>query len=192
MRTPSRVLIVVAALGVSCAANPDKRTLADLQRVEPDVAEVRVDDGLDEAMAAYKTYLEEAPESAMTPEALRRLADLKLEKEYGYIGGSDATYTGAPQPERAAVPSDGVAGQVDTTAAVRSLATHDTDGPIELGDAAGLAASAPATAPSLPGGEQAGFAGASRSHRALRPHPEELPRLRARRLGALPEGTRPG
>ena len=33
--------------------------------------------------AGYRRFLEEAPESALTPEAMRRLADLKLEKEYG-------------------------------------------------------------------------------------------------------------
>jgi len=34
-------------------------------------------------MESYQKFLEETPESAMTPEALRRLADLKVEKEYG-------------------------------------------------------------------------------------------------------------
>lgn len=79
-------LILLAATIVGCAGNPDKRTLKDLHRVEPDVAEVQVHDGLERAMVGYQQFLQEAPESAMTPEAMRRLADLKLEKEYGYLG----------------------------------------------------------------------------------------------------------
>ncbi len=79
-------LLLVSALVPACAGNPDKRTLADLHRVEPDVTEVRVEDGLDQAMLGYKKFLEQAAESALTPEAMRRLADLKLEKEYGFLG----------------------------------------------------------------------------------------------------------
>jgi tetratricopeptide (TPR) repeat protein len=36
-------------------------------------------------MQSYKRFLEETPGSALVPEAIRRLADLKIEKEYGTI-----------------------------------------------------------------------------------------------------------
>jgi TolA-binding protein len=111
----SRTALVVAALllGVgalgACARHPDKRTLAELRDMEPDMAEVQVTNGLDEAMQGYRSFLEEAPESSLTPEAMRRLADLKLEKEYGILGGdSDAlpappgrTVAAATQPPAA-------------------------------------------------------------------------------------------
>src|SRR5690349_14863715 len=51
-----------------------------------DTSEVKVEGGLDKAMQSYRRYLDQTPEGAMTPEAMRRLADLKLEKEYGILG----------------------------------------------------------------------------------------------------------
>ncbi len=65
----------------ACAGNPDRHTLAELHGVEPDLTEVQIENGLEHAMLAYRKYLEEVPESARSPEAMRRLADLKLEKE---------------------------------------------------------------------------------------------------------------
>ena len=84
MHCSRTALLLAPALVVACAGNPDTRTLADLRRVEPEVTEVQVHDGLDQAMIGYRKFLAEAPESALTPEAMRRLADLKLEKEYGF------------------------------------------------------------------------------------------------------------
>jgi tetratricopeptide (TPR) repeat protein len=101
-------LILLATIFVACAGNPDKRTLKDLHRVEPDVAEVQVHDGLERAMVGYQQFLQEAPESAMTPEAMRRLADLKLEKEYGYLGKDGASTLPKPaaaETRRTASPS---------------------------------------------------------------------------------------
>ena len=81
---------LAAILASACVGNPDRQTLAMLHDVEPDMTEVRVADGLDRAMLAYRSFLKEAPESALTPEAMRRLADLKLEKEYGIGAGRPA------------------------------------------------------------------------------------------------------
>jgi TolA-binding protein len=97
------------ALGTALLAgcvNPDMRTLAELHGVEADMNEVQVTNGLDEAMRGYRRYLEEAPESAQTPEAMRRLADLKLEKEYGILGGAPAALP-APTPDP--LPASGAA-----------------------------------------------------------------------------------
>lgn len=43
------------------------------------VEEERIEGGLEKAIAGYKQFLEQTPEAEMTPEALRRLADLKIQ-----------------------------------------------------------------------------------------------------------------
>ena len=53
----------------------------------PDVQEVKVEQGLDQAMQHYRRFLERSPETPMTPEAMRRLADLQLEKQFGIRTG---------------------------------------------------------------------------------------------------------
>ncbi len=84
----------------SCAVVGNRGTLADLHNVEPQLKDETVDDGLEKAMQSYRHFLEQTPETAMTPEALRRLADLKLEQEYGYVQkGAKAP----PAPSPAAV-----------------------------------------------------------------------------------------
>ena len=82
---------VTAAL--ACAGHSDRGTLAGLQSQEPDLSEAIIDDGIDQAMAGYRKFLAEAPKSSLTPEAMRRLADLKLEKEYGALGTITGTDT---------------------------------------------------------------------------------------------------
>ena len=72
-------------------------TLAELRNVGPDVQEVKVEQGLDQAMQHYRRFLEESPETAMTPEAMRRLADLELEKQFGI-------HTGDGKPREMAAP----------------------------------------------------------------------------------------
>jgi cellulose synthase operon protein C len=67
----------------SCAITSDKNTLASLRDVKIEIKEEKIENSLDKAMASYQRFLEETPETEMTPEAIRRLADLKIEKEYG-------------------------------------------------------------------------------------------------------------
>jgi tetratricopeptide (TPR) repeat protein len=90
-------LALAALLVAACAGNPDKRTLAELHDVEPDVTDVQVENSLEQAMLGYRNFLEQAPESALTPEAMRRLADLKLEKEYGVLGGGALVELATPE-----------------------------------------------------------------------------------------------
>lgn len=90
-------LLLASAVVAACAGDSDRRTLAELREVEPDVQEVQVENSLDQAMVGYKKFLEEAPESALTPEAMRRLADLKLEKEYGILGDGEIAELPAPE-----------------------------------------------------------------------------------------------
>jgi len=47
------------------------------------VEEERIEGGLEKAIAGYKQFLEQTPEAEMTPEALRRLADLKIQMVEG-------------------------------------------------------------------------------------------------------------
>ena len=88
MRRPplSSTFVLVCLSG--CAATTDHGTLAELEQIPADVEEVFLDDSLERAAESYQRYLEETSESAMTPEAMRRLADLQIEREYGVIGGA--------------------------------------------------------------------------------------------------------
>src|SRR5438034_6176251 len=89
MRRRAIPIVLAPALFVGCAAHhkPTRATLADLHNVRPDVQEAKVDQGLDQAMQGYRRFLEETPETAMTPEAMRRLADLEIEKQFGIREG---------------------------------------------------------------------------------------------------------
>jgi tetratricopeptide (TPR) repeat protein len=69
----------------SCAYDGNQGTIAELDSVQIELKDTDVEDGLDKAMQGYQKFLEETPESQLTPEAIRRLADLKVEKEYGVV-----------------------------------------------------------------------------------------------------------
>src|SRR5882672_5404743 len=86
-------IVIAPVFMAGCAARPIKQvgtagTLAELRNVRPDMQEVKIEQGLDQAMQQYRHFLEEAPETAMTPEAMRRLADLQLEKQFGIRTGN--------------------------------------------------------------------------------------------------------
>jgi tetratricopeptide (TPR) repeat protein len=101
MRRLATTLLLAPALLCGCAARPQKvthGTLAELREVSPDVQEAQVEQGLDEAMRHYRRFLEETPDTAMTPEAMRRLADLQLEKQFGATtGGGELREMAAPE-----------------------------------------------------------------------------------------------
>ena len=50
MRCAHARLLLVAPLAAACAGSPDRHTLAELRRMEPDVSEVRVENSLDQAI----------------------------------------------------------------------------------------------------------------------------------------------
>jgi tetratricopeptide (TPR) repeat protein len=102
MRRHTIPVVLATALLVGCTAHhkPTRATLADLHNMRPDVQEVRVDQGLDQAMQSYQRFLEETPETSMTPEAMRRLADLQIEKQFGI-------HTGDLKPRQMAAPEPG-------------------------------------------------------------------------------------
>lgn len=99
MRATVLMLVLLAA---GCASGPPRDTLADLRDRQPDLDEVVVADSLDKALAGYREYLARVPDSARTPEALRRVADLQVEKAYGILGDGDAPPASTP-----AVPAGG-------------------------------------------------------------------------------------
>ncbi len=105
-----------------CQSSPERTTIAKLRQVEPDMAEIEIDDSLVKAMVSYRRFLDETPSHAMAPEAMRRLADLQIEKEYGIIGdGAAPRLIELPAPERTAMetssletnPATGFGGDAD-------------------------------------------------------------------------------
>src|SRR5437763_12961278 len=127
MRHLAIPIVIAPVFMVGCAARPIKPvgtpgTLAELRNVRPDLQEVKVGQGLDQAMQQYRRFLEEAPETAMTPEAMRRLADLQLEKQFGIR-------TGNARPREMAAPKPGsiLAG---SPAGAPSTAAHAASAPL--------------------------------------------------------------
>jgi len=92
-------IFIVPLCVVACAGNADRVTLADLRHVEAEIEEVVLEDSLEMAAQSYQRFLEETPEGRMTPEAMRRMADLQIEKAYGLIG-TDTPHE-LPAPESA-------------------------------------------------------------------------------------------
>ncbi len=81
------VALVLPVIAACTAQHVDRSgTLATLHEVRPDTTEVPVDHGLDQAVQSYGEFLQQAPDSSLAPEAMRRLADLKLEKDFGIQG----------------------------------------------------------------------------------------------------------
>jgi len=106
MRRLTIPIIFVLAFAAGCAPRTAKKsgTLAELRDVKPDVEEVKVEQGLEQAMVHYRQFLDETPEGEKTPEAMRRLADLELEKEFGIRSGDGKPReVAAPEPTRASV-----------------------------------------------------------------------------------------
>src|SRR4029434_7354951 len=109
MRRLTISILLVPALLAACAARTTNKkpvtnvgTLAELRNVRPDVQEVKVEQGLEQAMEHYRRFLEDAPETAMAPEAMRRLADLQLEKQFGIrAGDTRPREMAAPEPGKA-------------------------------------------------------------------------------------------
>ena len=98
-----RLTILVAPLTLlACQSISDKDTIAKLGNRQIEIKEEKIEGGLDKAMQSYQRFLEEAGSSTLAPEAIRRLADLKIEKEYGVLTESpeSATRCAAVRPVR--------------------------------------------------------------------------------------------
>jgi len=98
-------ILLLGSVGlIACATTSDHGTLAELEAVPADIDEVYVADSLERAAQSYRRYLEETPESARTPEAMRRLADLQIEQAYGVIGSDEVREMAAPDAAAAMSP----------------------------------------------------------------------------------------
>lgn len=109
----------------SCANDPGNGSIAQLRDVKIDLTDVKVEAGSDKAMQSYQKFLEQTPEAAMTPEALRRLADLKIQKEYGTLEGvtRNEKKTAQIEPQRVETPTPA---ELPTPVAVALLANNQT------------------------------------------------------------------
>ncbi len=119
--------VFALALQSACTTLDEQGTLAELQQVEADVEEVYLDDSLERAAQSYRRYLEETPESSLTPEAMRRLADLQIEQEYGILGDGEIVEMAAPDPAKAVAPAQALAQVPASTPAVVPAADGESD-----------------------------------------------------------------
>src|SRR5499427_6752758 len=154
----TRAVVFLLPLIAACAHQVDRSgTLSTLHQVRPDTEEVAVKQGLDRAVQSYGDFLKQAPESAQAPEAMRRLADLKIEKEFGLQGdgkvvevaasadaapsNAAATAPGAAPAPPVATPPRGQAklrapkvGKFDARAAARSKAHRAIVAPVAISE----------------------------------------------------------
>src|SRR6185312_8839090 len=130
MRRHAIPIILASAFLGGCTAHhkpPNTQgTLADLHNVAPDVKEAETQQSVDQAMQQYRKFLEESPETPMTPEAIRRLADLELEKQYGIHTGEGKPKP-MPAPQSAKVPASTPARTPNKAAAVAGAGHGESD-----------------------------------------------------------------
>ena len=82
-------IFALMALLTACSSVDNRGTIAQLRDQKIEINEEEIADGLEKAIESYQLFLQETQGSARTPEAIRRLADLKVEKEYGLINDSN-------------------------------------------------------------------------------------------------------
>ena len=110
-RFPGVVHIALALLALSlvaCSSTGGKGTLGSLTAVQPDLKEEKIEGSLEKALQSYRQFLEQTPETAMTPEAIRRLADLKIEKEYSMVKKASPKIIDVPDESAAEAPQEPV------------------------------------------------------------------------------------
>ncbi|HXI03295.1 MAG TPA: tetratricopeptide repeat protein [Candidatus Saccharimonadales bacterium] len=106
MRRLAVPIVLAPVILAGCAAHHDNsapETLAALRKVQPDLQEAKVDKSLEQALEGYRRFLQETPKTQMTPEAMRRLADLEVEKQFG-IHTDDGKPKEMAAPQAAQVP----------------------------------------------------------------------------------------
>ena len=90
-------LILGSGFLVACAGSPSGGNLGQLRHQQVEIKEVQIDGGLEKAMQSYQRFLDETPRNTTTPEAMRRLADLMVEKEFGILGDGGIQEMAAPE-----------------------------------------------------------------------------------------------
>jgi len=104
------LVLAIPALLAACQTGGNRETIAQLRNMKIEIREEAIEGGLAKAMESYQRFLEDTPESALTPAAMRRLADLKIEREYGFL---NAPAPALPGPERARSPKVAAAPQTE-------------------------------------------------------------------------------
>ena len=126
-----RLFLCAAPLMLAACASVsdrDRNTIAMLRNVQTEIKEEKIEGGLEKAMLSYQRFLEDTPDSALTPEAIRRLADLKIQKEYGTLttGAGTAGRTPAlPAPEPATRPDVAPVAGAPPGQALAHIPVHD-------------------------------------------------------------------
>jgi cellulose synthase operon protein C len=102
-----RLSVPCVVLLASCASHTGDTTgsIGELRRTGPDLADVKIDGSTDLAIRSYREFLERTPDGSMTPEAIRRLADLKIQKEYGTVEGVERNQQKAARREASSTPT---------------------------------------------------------------------------------------
>jgi TolA-binding protein len=102
-----RFSILCILLLSGCAIHSERGTIAELHQSRVDLSDLEIDDGLNQAIASYEQFLHGSTSlEGLTPEALRRLADLKVEQEYGQISSpaENRVSDPLPAPKKGATP----------------------------------------------------------------------------------------
>lgn len=97
------ILILISSL-VGCSSK-GPGTIAELRQVEIVIDKENSTGNLDKAIKSYDQFLKTTKDTSKTPEAIRRLADLKVEKEYGLLAEApklDVDKAKLALPEKAA------------------------------------------------------------------------------------------
>ena len=86
LRAPAFVCLFMFA-ACTTTETGKRDSIGQLRNTKIDLTDVRVEASSDRAIQSYQKFLEQSPDATMTPEALRRLADLKIQQEYGTLEG---------------------------------------------------------------------------------------------------------
>lgn len=114
------LLLLVACAGSGSTDSGD--SIASLRGQKIVVEEEKIEDGLEKAIAGYKKFLESTTDEEMTPEALRRLADLKISAVEGAYDPNTKSITYAtPGQTKVTSPLTGKRSGEENTARQESL-----------------------------------------------------------------------
>lgn len=88
------VLVLLHGCASGGGSYNSEDSIASLKGKKIKVEEEHIEANLEKAIEGYKQFLEKTPEAEMTPEALRRLADLKIQLVEGVYDNSSALSAG--------------------------------------------------------------------------------------------------
>jgi tetratricopeptide (TPR) repeat protein len=113
------LVLLLPLIFAGCQSGIDESgTIAQLRNMKLEIQEEPLEGGLEKAIEGYQRFLAMTPDSTLTPEAIRRLADLKVEREYGHLTGGaseDRTQVVLSAPERVSPPESAL---VETSGAL--------------------------------------------------------------------------